>query len=150
MKTENLQNVLTELYKKLSTLKEIAQKKQRALIERNLKNLEEGINAESNLLPIITQLENARQKEMFALLADLGLNNPKVKFSEFLEIISSEITDDEKKYLSKINLKIKNFVTELARLNSQNLFLIKHSQKFIDDMIIALLGKEKKILDRRV
>ena len=72
-------------------------------------------------------------------------------FGVFVKCFENKLESGVKKYLHEAENQIKILVRKITDLNRNNLFLIKHSLKFIDSTITTLLGnRERKILDRRV
>lgn len=125
--------------------------KQTALVANNRDKLDECTRKEEALLPQIKSAETARLHEFVDIRSKFNITITSNKLDEFIECLEDEISEEEIIKLTELQLNIKSIVSDLSKLNQQNMYLINHSRKFLNDTINTIINKsEKSIIDRKV
>lgn len=141
---ENEKNVLGDYF-------DLTEDKQDALVHRNREQLENIIRLESELILKIKRVETQRLNEIKKIYGSREVNNEDYKLSSLVIFFGEKIDTKMRSYLLKSEQIIKDLVKGITDTNRTNVFLIKHSIKFIDDTITAILGiKKRNIVDRKV
>lgn len=151
MEIRKLIEVLEKEIFVLQEMRDIAYTKQSALINRDQKELEECIKLEENSIALVKQTELNRINILETIYKSENVEMKDHKLIEFVKNFKDKLGPKVVKYIEEVESQIKVLVRKITDLNRNNLFLIKHSLKFIDSTITTLIGnKERKILDRRV
>ena len=148
---QSLLNILAREEEVLKKMLQVSVDKQTALVSNSREKLDECTRIEEALLPRIKTLENERLTEYKNLREKYNLTVTNNRLEEYLENLKPEISEEDYDKLHEIQLEIKQVVTDLRKLNEQNMYLINHSRSFIGETISILAGEGKKsILDRKV
>jgi len=151
MEIEKLIDVLQKEKKVLTDLKIIANNKQVSLVDNNREHLNQCIHEEEKMLPLIQKMENQR----LIVIDEFYNNNGKVRedyhletlIEEFSEILPEEFVTG----IMAIQSEMKVLVTDLMKLNKQNMYLINHSRQYLNETMAAIMStSEKSILDKKV
>lgn len=150
----DLKELFESLNKHENNLKELlqsVQKKQIALISISHDGIEDSIMQEEKLLVRIKEIEKERQNALGNLTLTYNVQFDSTKLSDIVQKLKSFVKEDELKSLSAFEAKIKNLAEMISDVNSQNMFLIQHSKRFINETINTLLTNNKKsIVDRKI
>ena len=150
METVKLTEILDQQYRNLKKLLEIAGKKQRALVERNIEGLEECIQLEERILLNIQSVEKTRYGIINELIENFSLKEDQFVLSSILPQLQNKISKNEFEKLSNYEKKIKETAVRITNINERNKFLIQHSRQFINETINTVLNSKKdSILDRK-
>lgn len=148
---ENLIEILHREQEVLKALLDVSTLKQTSLVSNDRSVLDECTHKEEAILPRIKSIENERLREFNVLRSKFNINQNSNKLDEFLEVIKDRIDEEDFAELNILKEEIKNIVTDLSKLNQQNLYLINHSKNFLNETINTIVDKsEKSIIDRKV
>ncbi|MBZ0182621.1 MAG: flagellar protein FlgN [Melioribacteraceae bacterium] len=151
MDLKELYGSLQKHEKNLNELLETVQKKQIALISMSHQGIEDSIQLEEKLLIRVKEIEKERQSALDNLTLTYNTKFNSTKLSDVVEKLKNLVSEDELKSLSKFENKIKNLAEMISDVNNQNMFLIQHSKRFINETINTLLSNNKKsIVDRKI
>ncbi|MAT57505.1 MAG: hypothetical protein CMF23_05985 [Ignavibacteriae bacterium] len=151
MDLKELYSSLQKHEKNLNELLETVQKKQIALISMSHQGIEDSIQQEEKLLIRVKEIEKERQSALDNLTLTYNTKFNSTKLSDVVEKLKNLVSEDELKSLSKFENKIKNLAEMISDVNNQNMFLIQHSKRFINETINTLLSNNKKsIVDRKI
>ncbi len=150
MKIEKLLSVLENQKKDLQALLQTMEKKQEALVTRNTTALEEIIRQEEKLLLKVQNNEEKRLDSIIEIYKQLNLSNNDFKISNLLTVLEGKTDAGQIKMLKAYNNSIKGFITEIMKLNKQNMFLIQHTRQFVSETISAILDTTtKSLIDKK-
>jgi flagellar biosynthesis/type III secretory pathway chaperone len=133
-------NELTKVLKKqlhlYEKLDELCQQEEKAVIEGNLKKLEETVREEEKIFVQMRVWERLRITLIKILKEKLSLSE-KITFSELVKRLeefssSSQLEDLQKKIISKIE--------GINQINQRNISLLEYSIKLIDEYFHRLTG----------
>jgi hypothetical protein len=151
MDLKELYGSLQKHEKNLNELLETVQKKQIALISMSHQGIEDSIQLEEKLLIRVKEIEKERQSALDNLTLTYNTKFNSTKLSDVVEKLKNLVSEDELKSLTKFESKIKNLAEMISDVNNQNMFLIQHSKRFINETINTLLSNNKKsIVDRKI
>lgn len=151
MDLKELYSSLQKHEKNLNELLETVQKKQIALISMSHQGIEDSIQQEEKLLIRVKEIEKERQSALDNLTLTYNTKFNSTKLSDVVEKLKNLVSEDELKSLSKFENKIKSLAEMISDVNNQNMFLIQHSKRFINETINTLLSNNKKsIVDRKI
>lgn len=143
-----LEQILYSQYLNLSNYLAVAGEHQRALVNINLKGIEESVSKEEKLITTIEETEIQKQKEIVALAKQNSLTLRNYSLSELLE---SPTLNNNRSKIFELRDSIKEVVKKISLINEQNSALIEHSRNFIKQTVgnLAKMGN-KPVLDRKV
>ncbi len=150
MKIDKILTVLETQKKDLQSLLEVMKKKQEALVSRNNSALEEIIKQEEKLLLKIQTNEEKRLDSIIEIYQKLNLSNNDFKISNLLSVLKGRADEKQLKTLQTFNNTIKGYISEIMKLNKQNMFLIQHTRQFVSETISAILNTTtKSLIDKK-
>jgi flagellar biosynthesis/type III secretory pathway chaperone len=145
---EELEDVLKRELSVMEKILKVSQEKTDAIVDSNLKKLEEITKEEEVLLNKVASLEDEREE----LLNTWGLDT-KLPLSEIIE----NIPEEDKSLLYEIKEKLITILEELREKNDLNNALIQDSLEFINFTLNAMASVESpatyekdKLKDSRV
>lgn len=135
----------------LNELLQTVQRKQIALISLSHEGIEDSIKQEEKLLIRIKEIEKERQQALNNITLTYNVQFNSSKLSDVVKKLKNFLPENEVKSISSFEGKIKEIAEMVTDVNSQNMFLIQHSKRFINETINTLLTNNKKsIVDRRI
>ena len=150
METKQLMEVMDQQYSNLNTLLEIVKKKQQALVDSEIENLESCIRSEEKILFNIQSVEKLRYEVVSKIISEYGLDENDYSISSINLKLQDKISTKNCELLLRNEKEIKETAYEIIRINEQNKFLIQHSRQFINETINTLLNSNKdSIFDRK-
>ncbi len=150
MKIEKLLTVLENQKKDLQSLLEAIRKKQEALVSRNTTALEDIIKQEEKLLLKIQNNEEKRLDSIIEIYKNLNISNDNFKLSKLISVLEGKTDEKQLKTLRGLNHTIKGYISEIMKLNRQNMFLIQHTRQFVSETISAILNTTtKSLIDKK-
>ncbi len=150
MKIEKLLAVLENQKKDLQSLLEAIRKKQEALVSRNTTALEDIIKQEEKLLLKIQNNEEKRLDSIIEIYKNLNISNDNFKLSKLISVLEGKTDEKQLKTLRGLNHTIKGYISEIMKLNRQNMFLIQHTRQFVSETISAILNTTtKSLIDKK-
>ncbi len=151
MNFENIKISLEKQYDSLVNLYNLAQKKQRLLIQYNQEKFDLLINEEEMIIAEIHQNEKERLNMISQLKKSLSLNISTSNITEILNNNNIEIDIETKKAIKSVTDKIKEISGSIKTQNEKNLYLISASSKFLKELITTVMSENNKnVLDRRM
>ncbi len=150
MKIEKLLTVLENQKKDLQSLLEVIRKKQEALVSRNTSVLEDVIKQEEKLLLKVQTNEEKRLDTIINIYKELNLSNKNFKIANLISVLEGKADENQLKILRGLNHTIKGYISEIMKLNKQNMFLIQHTRQFVSETISAILNTTtKSLIDKK-
>ncbi len=147
---KELFEVMENLNESLEQLLVVSQNKRRAIVQREIAELEESIKMEEKLLNEIKQLEKRRMEILKSFLQD-GSALGKEKVEQIMERISEELPEKLKEHLYYLRNKIKEVSQRIKSVNQQNMFLIESSREMLRMIFAELKGnRDSLIVNRKV
>lgn len=135
----------------LNNYLELITEKQTILINRDKDEINRIIKLEEESIAKIKKTEVHRENEFNRIFAMDNRGAEDFKIKTLINRYNDVLTDKQIKYLNDADEEFKNLVKKITDTNRNNLFLIRHSLKFIDDTINAIVGfRKKNIVDRKV
>ena len=151
MLTEKLLEILTDEENLLSSILKTAEEKQVALVSNNRDSLDASIKEEEKFLPRLREIEISRIKALQSIYLSAGKKADDYTIGALLGEFEENLTEDEKNNLSEKQKKIRELINTITKLNEQNLYLINHSRRFINETINAIINSsDRSILDKKV
>ncbi|NOX18804.1 MAG: flagellar protein FlgN [Chlorobi bacterium] len=151
MLTEQLAGILKDEKNLLSSILKTAEKKQTALVSNNRDALDATIKEEEKYLPRLRELEILRIKAIQTIYLSTGKKTDDYTIGTLLAEFDENLSDDEKNNLASKQKAIRDLINTVTKLNDQNLYLINHSRRFINETINAIINSsERSILDKKV
>ncbi len=149
MEMNDLARSLIDQYRFLDAFLNTIVLQQKAIIENDMKGLEETMKTEGALIIHIEQHE----KQMIGIIDGLSkkfkIDPPSKSLSEFINALKSK--NIELGNLEKIQNLLRKLALKIAKVNAQNKILIEQAREFIQDTISSLINLNKnKILDRKI
>ncbi len=149
MKLERLTEILLKQKENLKAMLTAIKEKQTALVNRDNQALENSIKKEEKLLINIQSVEHER----LLLMDDFNSDKYQLtdnKISTLLNVFKEKIKQETYIKLQNLDASIKNYITEIIRVNKQNMLLIQQRRQFISDTINAVLSStNKSLIDRK-
>lgn len=137
---EKLYKILSEEYRVYEELQKLGNKKQEALIENELEELAEIVEAETELMDNVDNLEAARLELLEAIATDLDEPVNELSFNELL----SELPAAKQAEFSELREKLLELIEELNALNESNRQLLMEALKFNEFSMKAVIGADNK------
>ncbi len=151
MDLKELYTTLSKHEQNLNELLQSVQRKQIALISMSHDGLEESIQHEEKLLIRIKEIEKERQNSLRNITLTYNVQFDSTKLKDIVEKLKQLVAENELKSLMLFEGKIKKLAEMISDVNNQNMFLIQHSKRFINETINTLLTNNKKsIVDRKI
>jgi len=135
---DKLYQILSEEYQVYGELKELANQKQEALIENELEELAEIVEAETELMDNVDKLEAARLELLEAIAGNLDISVDDLNFNELL----SELSESRQAEYSELRDKLLELIEDLNALNEGNRQLLMEALKFNEFSMKAVIGSE--------
>lgn len=132
MATQKLNVVLTELA-------ELGLKKQRLIIENQVKELDELLRQEATIVSNLTRLEGSRFKLQISLAETWGIAVADLTAATLVEKLQPEHPELAAKLAEEINHLDYN-LTRLKAINKHNDELIEQALEYIDNMQVLIDG----------
>ncbi len=146
---KELFEIMEQLNENLENLLVVSQGKRKAIVQRNLEELEENIKAEEKLLNEIRKLEKRRMEILNTYAGDSEINS-KEKVEDLMKIISGELPEKLEEHLLYLRNKAKELAQRIKSVNQQNMFLIESSRDMLRLLFTELKGsKESFIVNRK-
>ncbi|MGE5362984.1 MAG: flagellar protein FlgN [Bacteroidota bacterium] len=150
MEPKELFEVLARQTENLAKMKETADKKQRALISHDYKQLEASITEEQSLLISIQAAEKERITLMNTICRTMGVKIDNYRLYEFVDKTGDRIDRKSAGELLKAEEKLREIILAIQNQNQKNLYLIEHSRAFVKETLMTVLQSRKKLLDKKV
>ncbi len=151
MLTEKLTGILKDEENLLSSILKTAEEKQTALVANNRDALDACIKEEEKFLPRLREIEFSRIKAIQSVYLTAGKKTNDFTIGALISEFEENLSDEEKNILTEKQEAIRNLINTITKLNEQNLFLINHSRRFINETINAIINSsERSILDKKV
>lgn len=140
MPAEKLYKILAEEYQVYQELQKLGKRKQEALIENELEELAEIVEAETELMDNVDNLEKARLQLLEAIAGKLGEKADELSFSQLLP----ELPATRKDEFSELRDNLLELIEELNALNESNRQLLMEALKFNEFSMKAVIGSENQ------
>lgn len=150
MEPKELFEVLARQNENLAKMKETADKKQRALISHDYKQLEASITEEQSLLISIQATEKERITLMNSICKAMGVKIDNFRLYEFVDKAGDRIDRKSAGELLKAEERLREIILSIQNQNQKNLYLIEHSRAFVKETLMTVLQSRKKLLDKKV
>ncbi len=147
---KELFEIMESLNDELEKLLLISQNKRKAIVNRNLEELENSIKKEEKLLAEIKKLES-RRMEILNNLADGKNIKTKNEVDSLMEKIAEGMPEKLSEQLYYLRAKIRETGQRIKSVNQQNMFLIESSREILRLLFSELKGsRESFIVNRKV
>ncbi len=140
MPAEKLYEILEEEYQVYQELQKLGNKKQEALIENELEELAEIVEAETELMDNVDNLEEARLQLLEAFAGKIGESADELSFSQLLPELPASRQDE----FSELRENLLELIEELNALNESNRQLLMEALKFNEFSMKAVIGSENQ------
>ncbi len=151
MEIEKLLAVLLKEKQVLTELKGIANSKQVSLVDNNREHLNQCIREEEKMLPLIQKMENERLLVIDEFYNNYGKERVDYHLETLIEVFAEILPEEFVTGILAIQAEMKVLVTDLMKLNKQNMYLINHSRQYLNETMAAIMNSsEKSILDKKV
>ncbi len=149
----NLQELITVLKKQennLNDLHKVMLDKQNILINGDDELLNTSLIKEEKLLLKIQLTEENRLEIMQKLFEKYEIDHERYKLEILIEGLKDKVNDKIIKGILLIEKRIKNIISEVTKVNSQNMLVIQQSRNLINETIRALINSSNRsIVDRK-
>ena len=135
-----LYKILSEEYRVYQELKRLGNKKQEALIENELEELAEIVEAETELMDNVDNLEVARLQLIESIAKDMDQSAEELSFNQLLP----ELPEAKKDEFSELRDKLLELIEDLNALNESNRQLLMEALKFNEFSMKAVIGTENQ------
>ncbi|MHB8578545.1 MAG: flagellar export chaperone FlgN [Ignavibacteriaceae bacterium] len=146
----NLFNELKKQHELLQKFLDLISLQQNAIINSDIKVLEETLKTESTFFNEIKISQNLTIDTIKNLSEKYSLNLKSNKLSDFLEAMKDK---NEVKIVTffKLQTSLKKLISNINTVNNQNKMLISQARNFIKEIISVFANSNKSpILDRKV
>jgi hypothetical protein len=151
MNTKEISECLTSELVILTSLRDTALEKQKALICSDGNGIEIYTYKEEQLLSELRKKESERLSLLKKITEEFQSMKDEKYMIKLSNILAGKIIKEELDIIISRENHLKNIVLQLKEINRQNLLLIQNSLSFINETIITLLGNKNKIIvDRKV
>jgi len=137
---EKLYKILSEEYRVYQELQQLGNKKQEALIENELEDLAEIVEAETDLMDNVDNLEAARLQLIESIATDLDQSAEELSFNQLLP----ELPEAKKDAFSELRGELLELIEDLNALNESNRQLLMEALKFNEFSMKAVIGSENQ------
>ena len=127
-----------------SDLVVLGRKKQEALVEGSLSDLEKVVRAEQALIGTAARVEEERWRLQEQLACALGKKAAELRISELIDSVEEPIRSS----LESSKNSILESTREMARLNEENSSLIQQSLSYVNFMLSAMTSRTGGPYDR--
>ena len=151
MEEQELLNYLGQQKENLRNLLDTAIKKQQAIVDNNLGEIENAISAEEKLLNNIISVDKERINILEQLNTKYSLSNNSSRISDFVNSVKSWLSQELVENIAYNQQEIKKTITKINEINTETRFLIEHSRSLLNELMSSLVNSNKKrILDKKV
>lgn len=135
---EKLYKILSEEYRVYEELQSLATKKQTALIENELEELAGIVEAETELMDNVDNLEEARLQLLEDIAESFTEPADELSFGDLLE----ELPEEKQDKFSDLREELLELIEELNALNEGNRQLLMEALKFNEFSLKTVIGAE--------
>ncbi len=149
MEMNDLFNSLKEQHQFLEAFLNTIQLQQRAIVENDIKGLEETVKMEGALLLNIEQYEKQMLKIIQQLTEKYSLGANPNKLSDFLEAMKVKKHFDSRNIV-KLQMSLRKLILQIAKINAQNRLLIQQASSYLRETISTIASLHKNpLLDKK-
>lgn len=127
---EDLIDVLRKESDEYEGLLELSQRKTTIIVRNNLKELEQIMDEEQELVSRISNLEKKREEVSADIANVLNRDVKTLKLTDLITILASR--PQERKALEEVHDKLQISVRGLQRINEQNMELLKNAMEMVE------------------
>jgi SMC interacting uncharacterized protein involved in chromosome segregation len=149
MEMKDLFNSLREQHEFLQTFLDTIVLQQKAIINNDIKGLEETIKTEGALLINIDRYEK-QMAEIIGQLSDkYSIIAPTNKLTDFVNALQGK-REFNPNNIVKLHSSLKKLVSQIKKINDQNRMLIEQARNFVKETVSALVNENHSpIFDRK-
>ena len=150
MEMTDLFNLLKEQHQFLEAFLNTIVLQQRAIIESDLKGLEETIKTEGALLINFDNYEKHMTEMIRELSKKYSLNASSGKLTDFVNTLKGKREFNPKSFI-KLQISLQKLMEQIMKINNQNKLLVDQARNFIKETVSALVNNSQNpILDRKI
>lgn len=150
MEMSDLFNLLREQHQFLESFLDTIVLQQRAIIESDVKGLEETIKTEGALLINFEYYEKHMSSMIRELSEKYSLDASSGKLSDFVNTLKGK-REFNPKSLVRIQSSMQKLMLQIIKINNQNKMLVDQARNFIKETVSAFINNNQKpILDRKI
>ncbi len=150
MEMTDLFKLLKEQHQFLEAFLNTIVLQQRAIIESDIKGLEETIKTEGALLINFEYYEKHMTQMICELSEKYSLNASSGKLSDFVNTLKGRREFNPKSFI-KVQTSLQKLMMQIININSQNKLLVDQARNFIKETVSTFISNNQKpILDRKV
>ena len=150
MEMTDLFNLLKEQHQFLEAFLNTIVLQQRAIIESDLKGLEETIKTEGALLINFDNYEMHMTEMIRELSKKYSLNAQSGKLTDFVNTLKGKREFNPKSFI-KLQISLQKLMEQIMKINNQNKLLVDQARNFIKETVSALVNNSQNpILDRKI
>ena len=149
MEMKDLFNSLKEQHEFLQTFLDTIVLQQKAIINNDIRGLEETIKTESALLINIDRYEKQMSEIVGELSDKYPINASSNKLTDFVNALQGK-REFNPKDIVKLHSSLKKLVSQIKKINDQNRMLIEQARNFVKETVSALIIENRSpIFDRK-
>lgn len=128
-----------------------AQKKQKALIQSKIDDIQNAVIEEEKTLFNIDSVERIREKIIEKIQESYGLPKEIVKIFDINKRLKGVISEEEAEDLFECEALIKETIDKINMQNERNRFIINRSKAYLKETLTSLLeiSKRSALVDKR-
>ena len=150
MEMSDLFNLLKEQHQFLEAFLDTIVLQQQAIIESDLKGLEDSIKTEGALLINFDHYERHMTEMIRQLSEKYSLNASSGKLTDFINTLKGKREFNPKNFI-KIQSSMQKLMAQIVIINNQNKLLVDQARNFIKETVSALIiNNQNPILDRKI
>lgn len=150
MNLQDLIKILKKQENNLNNLHRVVLDKQNFLVSGDDNSLANLIIKEEKLLLNIQLTEESRLKIMQKLFEEYEIKNERFKLKILVKGLENKVNTKILNGILSVERKIKNIITEIKKINNQNMVLIQQSRNLLNETIHAVINaSNRSIVDRK-
>jgi hypothetical protein len=149
MEMKDLFSSLKEQHEFMQTFLDTIVLQQKAIINNDIKGLEETIKTEGALLINVDRYEKQMADIIKQLSEKYSLDTPSNKLTDFVNTLKGK-REFNPNNIVKLHSSLKKLVTQIVKINDQNRMLIDQARSFVKETVSALVNNSQSpIFDRK-
>ena len=149
MEMKDLFNSLKEQHEFLQTFLDTVILQQKAIINNDIRGLEETIKIEGALLINVDHYEKQMADVLKQLSEKYSIDTPSNKLVDFINALRGK-REFNPNSIMKLHSSLKKLVSQITKINDQNRMLIDQARNFVKETVSALIiNNQSPIFDRK-
>jgi SMC interacting uncharacterized protein involved in chromosome segregation len=149
MEMKDLFNSLKEQHEFLQIFLDTIILQQKAIINNDIRGLEETIKIEGALLINVDRYEKQMADVLKQLSEKYSIDTPSNKLVDFINALRGK-REFNPNSIMKLHSSLKKLVSQITKINDQNRMLIDQARNFVKETVSALIiNNQSPIFDRK-